>query len=568
MRDAMAKLIAGLTISSVLLMVFFYGACISGLVLREPDICFLLAMGRFIVSSGALPLTDPFSFACAPSQAIAGIDYVIYQWLAECIFYQIYAFGGATLLVVAAALMQTWSFALAPYRYYDLYRVRGLLPLFFVALAVFGSFSHLSIRPEIFTQICLAILLEFLLSRNLQTQVRPVVVSLVEAKQLEGDEPEGKNFQTEHIEARKGESTERAAGKINWSAVLFVSLLSCFWANCHCLFFLGWIILGIYLFSCYLAYWLAPPLLRQPACLDYTVLIALCACVPATLVNPYGLKLWFFLPSLFLNPINSTINELKPLGPEHLLSPIFACFFLLAGSNLRLAIRRRGDFFDNEHRTAYIFALSLASFATVLGCSSNRSVSLALIMLSASLGIFLEHNSKVNLTGNLGLMVSLVNGKLNELFRARSRFVVASWLILSALGALLMTKILKPEIPQGSLAFNPPYKGIDFLGGIYKGGRVLNTVHFGNIMMWHMQPCPKIFLDSRYFLYDKAFMDRYWNMLKCGDQWQDELEKWNFEIIFLDPKEPLSKALVNSSKWRLVFQDESAVIFKKASSQK
>ncbi|MFX5358875.1 hypothetical protein ABTD15_19300, partial [Acinetobacter baumannii] len=56
-----AKLTAYLSLILFAMFLIFHGCCIAGFVLKEPDICFLLASGRWIVEHGHLPLSDPFS---------------------------------------------------------------------------------------------------------------------------------------------------------------------------------------------------------------------------------------------------------------------------------------------------------------------------------------------------------------------------------------------------------------------------------------------------------------------------------------------------------------------------
>ncbi len=71
---------------------FIYGIGVGVFSLREPDTCFLLAMGRWICQHKSLPVTDPFSYTSAIYPDVHGL--VIYQWLTEVIFFGIAKIAG------------------------------------------------------------------------------------------------------------------------------------------------------------------------------------------------------------------------------------------------------------------------------------------------------------------------------------------------------------------------------------------------------------------------------------------------------------------------------------------
>jgi hypothetical protein len=62
-------------------------ACLVGL--RDPDICWILAIGRFITSHNALSFIDPFSSNLS-TDAIVGrnLPLMQYQWLVEILFFK------------------------------------------------------------------------------------------------------------------------------------------------------------------------------------------------------------------------------------------------------------------------------------------------------------------------------------------------------------------------------------------------------------------------------------------------------------------------------------------------
>jgi hypothetical protein len=91
-----------------------YGIGIGICSLREPDTCFLLAMGRWICEHHSLPKGDPFSYTFALFPQDHGL--VIYQWLTEVIFYSIAKLSGVLGLVIFSCGMLTLSLVILPLR--------------------------------------------------------------------------------------------------------------------------------------------------------------------------------------------------------------------------------------------------------------------------------------------------------------------------------------------------------------------------------------------------------------------------------------------------------------------
>jgi hypothetical protein len=131
------------------------------------------------------------------------------------------------------------------------------------------------------------------------------------------------------------------------------------------------------------------------------------------------------------------------------------------------------------------------------------------------------------------------------------------------LGAGLMTRIIPPEFPQGSAAFNPPFAAVNFIAKTKPPGNLLNDPHFGNVMMWQMEvdeKFPKLFIDSRYHLFKDAVLDDYWTMVLCRQGWQEKLTEYKIGWIFVPTKLQIVQTLSKDPNWKLVYQDETASV--------
>ena len=130
----------------------------------------------------------------------------------------------------------------------------------------------------------------------------------------------------------------------------------------------------------------------------------------------------------------------------------------------------------------------------------------------------------------------------------------------SALGAYLMTFIVPPEFPQSSKAFSAPFKAVSFIGTAKPSGNLLNDPHFGDVMMWQLHDSPKVFVDSRYYLFPPEMVDEYWTMALCRENWQALMDKYRIDWIFLPPNLALVKELSNRPDWKILYSDKDSVV--------
>ena len=147
--------------------VFFAGVLLFGLLAMtahnavDPDLWWHLRTGQWIVETGHVPHSDPFSFTRA------GHPWVAHEWLSEVVFYELWKHGGAAALIVFSAIITTAGFML-------LYlRCPGGRPWAAAATVLgalaFASAPSWSARPQMFT-FTLASLLLWLLERGTETE--------------------------------------------------------------------------------------------------------------------------------------------------------------------------------------------------------------------------------------------------------------------------------------------------------------------------------------------------------------------------------------------------------------
>jgi len=127
--------------------VFFGGILFFGLLAMtarnavDPDLWWHLRTGQWIVETGRVPHSDPFSFTRA------GHPWVSHEWLSEVVFYELWKHGGAAALIVFSAIITTAGFML-------LYLRCPGKRHWAAAATVFGALASApswGVRPQMFT---------------------------------------------------------------------------------------------------------------------------------------------------------------------------------------------------------------------------------------------------------------------------------------------------------------------------------------------------------------------------------------------------------------------------------
>jgi len=511
----LAKTAAYLSLLLFSAFLLFYGFCIGGLIFKEPDICFLLASGRWIVEHGQLPLTDPFSF----TTHFHPVQYVIEKWLTEIIFYDVWAVTGATGLLVFDACLLAMAFVVMPMRILYLGGFRGLALLLTVTLAALTSFSHLAVRPEVFSFLITGIFLEILLR-----------ISRVTA----------------------------GSGKVEWRYIALLGILSCLWSNLHTLFIVAIMLPLMYTGCLIFEKLLIKGLGGKP--FNLTVPLALLVCILCTLLNPYGIGLWQYIPNVF-GPFNDTNNEMQSIGLATALSPAFYPFYLFAAISL-IALVKRLRASSLEQGDLFFYLLIPAGILG--GIKTIRSIPLADLLMVAGFSRVRQERPLI------ASFAQHVNDCLNRFVNPFNIFTPVLCLLLCGLGGFLISFAVVPEIPQGSAAFTPPVEAIKYIAAHPLRGHLLNDPHFGNVLMWQLKDSPPVFIDSRYNLYGNTLLQDYWKIVDCKNGFENLLDKYEIDWLFLPPNLPLVKHLNQlqhspesdtTASFKCLYEDKNSVIY-------
>jgi hypothetical protein len=208
----------------------------------DPDLGWHLRTGQWIIETGHVPHTDPFSFTRG------GSAWISHEWLSEVIFYGLWKLGGAAALIVFSALVTTLGFLFLYWR--CLYSHPPAAPHWAAGVTILGAWASApcwGTRPQMFTFLLASIFL-FLLER--------------------------------------GESRPRL--------LLWIPPLLLLWLNLHAGFALGLVLMFLYAAGLGLEAAFGSTTWREARPMVVRVLLAMLVCLALVPLNPMGARLYLY----------------------------------------------------------------------------------------------------------------------------------------------------------------------------------------------------------------------------------------------------------------------------------
>ncbi len=426
--------------------------------------------------------------------------------------------GGAVGLECFIVALLSVSYAILPLRMFEIAGIRILPALALVSLVLLACIGRPSSRPEAFSYLFLACWLE----------------RIVFIRNSAGHK-----------------------GTLDWSSVIVLVTSMLVWCNMHTGFITGIILLAVVAVITTVDRHILHIQCASP--LIFFVSLPLCAL--ATFFNPYGVRLWAYVYHLCTMPTNATILELRHMSFADMRTGItvpFTIFFLvslfiLVQSFLRGTVRKHGILGP---------ALMLIGFA--LPFVAMRLTGFSVLLMASSIALLNE--KRLTPVDNRTVLLNLINMHLSNLCSPFSPKLTLSVVIFAATGAVLLGAFtLTSTVPMSTKAFTPPFKAIKFLSQISYEGNMFNDPHFGDVMMWYLQPCPKLFIDSRYDIYPHSLVTEYWQIARAQPGFDKWLKHYNIRWIILPPSLLLNQKLAQDPQWNKVYAGNDAIIFHRKS---
>jgi len=456
----------------------------------DPDFWWHLATGRYIVDTRSIPRHDVFSYTATDHQ------WVTHEWLTQVAMIGLYRLGGLTALLLATSALIAATFALV----YIRCEARPYPAVFVVLLAALASAVTWGARPQMVNAFMAAWFL-LLLDRYRAGKRAPL-----------------------------------------WVLPLSTAL----WVNLHSGYFLGLVLIALYLAGELLANWtdLRTERTLTPRRIG-ALALSLAACVAASLLNPNTYKmLWYPFETLGSGAMQRYIQEWAP--PDFRQLAYWPAIALLFGGAAALAYtRRRRDLTD----VLLFFALGFLSLL------SARHIPLFAVAGAPILTRYLAD-----------LKVGRLQWNLTDLPAARPpsmALVGLNWVLVAlfvtagaarvADVALRNRDVEARQYPLGALAY------VNQSG--LAGKRMYNSYNWGGYLLWRGYP---VFIDGRADVYMDAFMDEYVLAYQLRGDWRRPLDHYRVDYILIERGAALAVLLEESSEWTRAYADDQAVVYVRA----
>ena len=122
-----------------------------------------------------------------------------------------------------------------------------------------------------------------------------------------------------------------------------------------------------------------------------------------------------------------------------------------------------------------------------------------------------------------------------------------------------------PTAKAGLISAETPIQATQELLDRNPPGKLFNAISFGSYLIWAAYPQYQVFVDSRIELFsEKVWLD-YLNISNASGDWEERLREYGVNTLMLSPNEQpvLVEAAQESGEWILLYQDNSAYIFKR-----
>ena len=480
--------------------------------LGDCDTGWHIRTGEWIIANGWVPVRDIFSFSKP------GEPWYAWEWLSDVLFAKLNALGGLQAVAMFAILMLSVTFGAL----FLLVRRKAnpIIAVLVTMVATAAASIHWLARPHLFTLLFMVLFY--------------AALELVD------------------------EGRTRLAGVPILAALPVITIL---WTNLHGGFFVGTLMIMAYGGGETLRLIFCPnDEDRRPAWLKArSYYLSGLACLAASLINPYTYHLHVHRAQYLRDPWNSEhIREFLSPSFHHPTAIFFEALLVLA---VATAVRnlRQGRFTE---------ALLIVVWAHG-GLLASRNIPIFAIAaappVAAAIQQWLLHVPEMNVAGWLRTAA----GRFNKVAQETGETDAIRRLhLVSVLGLLLVAAVVcAPHPPKKFRAeFDPDVYPAAALATLRSdpAGRIFTHDEWGDYLIYSLYPGHKVFVDGRSDFYGDDFEEKYVDVLNVKYGWEKILSGFGVDTILLPPSSPLSGALKESSRWRVVYDDGIALVFRSA----
>jgi hypothetical protein len=464
--------------------------------LTDTDYFWHLKTGEYIVTHGALPNGDVFSFTHL------GQPWVLHEWLFEVVLYGMFTWLGALGVKLLTATLAMSALGIT----YALLKRLAVSPFFAFALllAAFIPFQlGVSPRPQLVTYVFFAGFLYLLLSY--------------------------KYFQTSRY-------------------LLALPLLMVVWVNAHGGYMLGLALAGLFVACEWANYWSRSERDEKQKQRLVRLTLTAVATALASSINPGFLEHWLYPFQVIGLGATRNIQEWQ--------SPAFHDWGTRGYLMLVLVFivsytytARKPDFTE----------LIIPTFLMILGFIAIRHVPLAALTLITFIAIALSRGPAAGLSAfwhrtGLGQFYERWVGGGKQLGKGE---YVLNWLLLLAIafGLSVFYPIYHAK-DEDKANEDLSVKAAEFVANAGLTGHMFNSYDFGGYLIYRLYPAQRVFIDGRADMYGDAFFKEYAKIIGVKSGWEKTFDKYQIDYVIIGRDGPLRQLLQARGDFRLVYDDK------------
>jgi hypothetical protein len=474
---------------------------------NDADTAFHIRTGEWILANRQIPNFDFFSYSKA------GQPWFAWEWFADVIFAGLNHLDGLRAVMLFSIAILSVTFTLL----YLLARSKSnaLIGIVVTMVAAAASSIHWLARPHLFTLLFLVIFYSAL----------------------------------ERVKDGRGR-----IGNVPVLAILPAATI--LWTSLHGGFFVGIMMICAYGGAEFLRFILAADAAERGEAGRSARNYFLCAagCLAASLVNPYTYHLH--------THIFKTLRDPWPF--EHIMeyfSPSFhqprAQFFeayLAVGTAAALWFLSRRKFVEPVLIALWAHAALLAM----------RNIPIFVIVAAPIVAATVKHALESAAEWNIAPWLRRAALAVNRIAEKTGEMeLVPRYRLASVVGFALVALILFAPHPPEKFRpeFDPKKYPAAALAAIRPDAstRIFTHDEWGDYLIWKRNP---VFVDGRSDFYGNDFEDEYLRVIKVRVGWEETLGKFGVNTILMPVDAALTGALKESSKWRVVYDDGMALVFR------
>lgn len=313
------------------------------------------------------------------------------------------------------------------------------------------------------------------------------------------------------------------------------------WSNTH-----GVFIAGILVLFAYSVGWVVDILLDKTNAnkeVGKNLWLALILSALASLLNPGGSGSWQSILGFVNNQyLMSRMLEANP--PNFQMPELRILLGLIVISLFLLAIKKEKISSGQGLLLAGFTAMSLIAFRNI-----HLYGIVAPFVLAATLSTFNDIPFLFRLEASLHRIESQIKGIF---------WVIASTVIFSA---LILTSTIADKLYQfDSEIF--PVGAVKWLHENPQDGKMFNYLNWGGYLTFNLYPSQLAFVDSVADVTGEVTME-YETVIDLLPGWEDIFQQYSIQWVIIPPDSLLADTLIGKNQWKVLYEDETAIILRK-----